>query len=159
MASAVVISAIALVFQAAMLYGTFRATQTLRDRVVAILPKVEGVLESSRIAIDEGRAGIAEVRQKSNQILDLANKQLGQLEGMLADASERSQRQFAHAEMVVRDLLDRVDETVALVHKGILKPVRGIAGITAGVRAMIQVLLRGNRPRPDRVTVDEEMFI
>jgi hypothetical protein len=39
-----------------------------------------------------------------------------------------------------------------------MRPIRGINGLAAGVGAAIQFLLRG-RPRPDRVTVDEEMFI
>src|SRR5712671_3880307 len=66
MAGAVSVSAIALVIQAFLLFGTFKATQTVRDRVVTMLPKVEALLDTSRAAVDEGRAGIAEIREKSN---------------------------------------------------------------------------------------------
>jgi hypothetical protein len=45
------------------------------------------------------------------------------------------------------------------VHQGILTPIRGITGVAAGVRAALQFLMRGTRPSPDQVTVDEEMFI
>lgn len=159
MAGAVVVSAAALVFQAVMLYGTFRAASTIRDRVVELLPKLEGLVDAARVAVDESRAGVAEVRAKSNQILELTHKQLQQLESFLAEAGERTRRQLSHAEAVIDDTLDRVEETVALVHKGILKPVRGAGAVIAGLRTMIQVLMRGNRPSPDRATADEEMFI
>ena len=159
MTGAVVVSAIALLLQLGTLFGILRVVLTLRERVLHLLPKVEGLVDASRVAVDESRAGIAEVREKSNEILDLTNKQLHQVEGLLADATERTRKQLDHAEVVIEDTLERVEETVALVHKGILKPVRGISGIISAVRTVLQVLMRGDRPSPDRVTVDEEMFI
>ena len=158
MAAAVSVSAIALVIQAFLLFGTFKATQTVRDRVITIMPKVEELLDTSRAAVDEGRAGIAELREKSNLLLDSGQKQMHTLQGILGDAQERSRRQFEHMELLVNDTLSRVEETVTLVHKGVMKPIRGINGLAAGVSAAFQFLLCG-RPRPDRVTVDEEMFI
>jgi len=158
MAGAVSVSAIALVIQAFLLFGTFKATQTVRDRVVTMLPKVEALLDTSRAAMDEGRAGIAEIREKSNMLLDTGQKQMQSLQSILGDAQERSRRQFEHMELLVNDTLNRVEETVALVHKGVLKPIRGINGVAAGISAAIQFLVRG-RSNPNRVTVDEEMFI
>ena len=53
----------------------------------------------------------------------------------------------------------RAQETVELVQRGVLAPIRGINGVAAGIRAALQFLLRGTRPSPGQVTVDEEMFI
>ena len=78
---------------------------------------------------------------------------------VLEEASLRTRRQLKNAEIVVEDALVRAQETVELVHKGILAPIRGINGVAAGVRAALQFLMRGTRPSPDQVTVDEEMFI
>ena len=158
MAGAVTVSAIALVIQAILLFSAYRATTIARDRIVTLLPKVEALLDTSRAAVDEGRAGIAEIREKSNLILDSGQKQMQSLQAIMGDAQERSRRQFEHMELLVNDTLSRVEETVTLVHKGVMRPIRGINGLAAGVGAAIQFLLRG-RPRPDRVTVDEEMFI
>ena len=41
---------------------------------------------------------------------------------------------------------------------GVLKPLRGISGIAAGVSAAIQFLM-SRRPNPHNATLDEEMFI
>jgi hypothetical protein len=57
------------------------------------------------------------------------------------------------------DTLSRTHETVALLHDGIMKPLREVNGIAAGVRAALGAMARGNRPTVDRATSDEEMFI
>jgi hypothetical protein len=46
-----------------------------------------------------------------------------------------------------------------LVHSGLMAPLREINGIAAGLKAAIQHLIRTGRPAPDRLHVDEEMFI
>ena len=155
----VAISAAAMIFQAAMLYGVYKASRELRDRIVPLTVKVDALVESSRSAVDEARIQIVEITTRTNQILDVARQQMETVEELLDDASLRTRRQLQNAEAVVEDALARTQETVALVHKGILSPIRGINGVAAGVRAALQFLLRGTRPSPDQVTVDEEMFI
>ena len=81
-----------------------------------------------------------------------------QLETLLSDASERTSKQLAYAEAVVEDTLNRVEATVDLVHKEVLKPIRGISGLAAGVGAALSYLL-SRRPNPHGATLDEEMFI
>jgi len=158
MAGFTLVAAVALVIQACLLFGMYRATATLSARVVLLLPKVESLMDTSKVAIEEGRETIAELRQKSNLILDSGHKQIKQLESLLSDAAERTTKQMAYAEAVVEDTLTRVEDTVALVHKGVLKPIRSITGIAAGVGAAVQYLMR-RRPNPERATLDEEMFI
>lgn len=159
MAGAVVVSAIALVIQAGLLFAVFRMTQSTQQRVMQVMPKVEGLVDASRVAVDESRSGIREIREKSSQLLDAGQTQMAQLQTLLGDASERTRRQLDHAELVIDDTMSRIEETVTLLHKGVLKPIRGAAGVVAGVRTAIDVLLRTRRRSPDRVTVDEEMFI
>lgn len=146
------VSAAALIFQAAMLYGTYKASRELRDRIVPVTVKVDALVDQTRISIGE-------ISTKTNQILDVARQQMETVEELLEDASLRTRRQLRNAEVVVEDALARAQETVELVHKGVLAPIRGINGVAAGVRAALHFLMRGARPSPDQVTVDEEMFI
>jgi hypothetical protein len=55
--------------------------------------------------------------------------------------------------------MTRAHQTVAMVHGGIIKPIREINGVAAGIRAALHYFMRGGRPAPDTVTADEEMFI
>jgi hypothetical protein len=155
----VAVSAAALVFQAAMLYGTYKASMELRDRIVPLTVKVDALVDTSRTTIDEARIRMGEIATRTNQILDVAKQQMETVEELLEDASLRTRRQLRNAEIVVEDALARTQETVELVHHGVLAPIRGINGVAAGVRAALTFLMRGTRPSPDQVTVDEEMFI
>jgi hypothetical protein len=155
----VAVSAAALIFQAVMLYGTYKASTELRDRIVPLTVKVDALVETSRSAVDEGRIRIGEITMRATEIMDVARQQLETVGELLDDASLRTRRQLEHAEILVDDTLTRAQDTVELVHKGILVPLRGINGVAAGVRAALQFLMRGTRPSPDQVTVDEEMFI
>ena len=180
MAVAVSLSAIAMVFGACFLFGIYKATAAVRDRVMLVIPKVEAVipkvdamlpkvdallpkidalLESSTQTVTESRAMIVDIRKKSNLILDSGQKQMQSLEVLISDASDRTRRQMEHAEMIVSDTLEKAEQTVGLVHKGIMKPIRGVTGVAAGVSAALQVLFRAGRTNPDEVTIDEEMFI
>jgi hypothetical protein len=154
------------------MFGMYKATVGLSDQVTkmlpkveallpkveAMLPKVEALIETSRSAVEESRATIVDIRQKSNQILDSGQRQIKSFELILSDAAERTTKQLAYAEAVVQDTLSRVEDTVGLVHRGVMKPIRGISGIAAGVGAAIQYLMRRS-PNPERATLDEEMFI
>ena len=155
----VAVSAAALIFQAAMLYGTYKASRELRDRIVPLTVKVDALVDTSRTTIDEARVKMGEITTRANQILDIARTQMETVEEVLQDASFRTRRQLERAEIVVDDAITRAQDTVELVHKGILAPIRGINGVAAGVRAALTFLMRGTRPSPDQVTVDEEMFI
>ena len=155
----VAISAIAMIFQAAMLYGTYKASREMRDRILPLAAKVDALVDTSRSVVEDARKTLTEVTSRTNQILDVALAQMETVEEFLEDASLRTRRQLARAETVVEDALARAQDTVELVHKGVLTPIRGINGVAAGVRAALQFLLRGTRPSPDQVTVDEEMFI
>lgn len=155
----VAVSAVALIFQAAMLYGTYRVSRELRDKIIPLTVKVNALVDTSRVTIDEARVKMTEITTRANQILDAAKEQMATVEEVLQDASIRTRRQLERAEIVVDDALTRAQDTVELVHKGVLAPIRGINGVAAGVRAALQFLMRGTRPSPDQVTVDEEMFI
>jgi len=153
------VAAIAMVMQAAMMYGVSKSARAVAERVAQLAPKVESLAESSRAAIDEGRASMAEITSRTKEILDTTQRQLNRVDRVLEDVEERARVQLDRAEAVVDDAVSRAQQTVAIVHGGIMKPIREINGVAAGVRAAIHYFMRGGRPTPDRVTVDEEMFI
>ncbi len=176
----VIVSAIALIVQAGTLLGIYKASRALEQNVTRLLPKVElllpkvealipkieimlpkveALVETSKGAVDDTRKLIEEVTVKTGAILDVTHKQLARIDEVLEDASGRARIQFDRAELVLDDAMTRAQETVITVHKGIMKPLREIQGVTAGVRTAINFLTRGRRNDPARATADEEMFI
>jgi cell division protein FtsL len=154
----VCISAIALLIQAGMLFGIYRSARALQENVQRLLPKIESLIDISRQTVEDSRKQILDITSKTSGILETARQQLERVEGVIEDATARAHIQLERAEMVVDDAMQRAHETVALVHGGIMKPLREIQGVAAGLRTVLQFLLRG-RPNPTQATSDEEMFI
>jgi len=159
MAVFVGVATVALVIQACMLFGIYKASRAMQQNTQRLTPKVEALMESSRTAIDDSRIQIIAVTTRANDILDSARKQMARFDELLSDAASRSRRQMDHAELILDDALDRAEKTIATVHGGVMKPIREINAVAAGLRAALHFLMRGGRPNPDEVTVDEEMFI
>jgi len=155
----VIVSAVAMCTQAFFLFGMYKAARAFQEKAVPLIPKMDALVESSRAAIDDSRRQIHEITVKTADILDITRKQLARVDEVLEDASGRARVQFDRAEMVIDDAMTRTQETVALVHSGIMKPLREIQGVTAGVRAALNFLMRGRNNGPVHATADEEMFI
>lgn len=155
----VIIAAIALCIQAGMLFGMYRATRSLQDRVMPLLPKVESLVESARTTVDHSRLQLAEMTGKANEILDSTKAQMRKVEEVIGDATSRAKVQMERVEMVMDDTLSRTHETVVALNSGILKPLREINGIAVGIKTAFAHLSRGNRPNVAEATSDEEMFI
>jgi len=153
------IAAIALCVQAGMLFGIWKAARATHERIVVVLPKVERFLESSEDAISQSKKQILEITTKTNLILDSTRVQLAKVDDLLTDASTRAKFQMDRAELVLDDAMSKAQETVSVVHSGVMRPLREIQGVAAGIRTAFQVILKGGRPSVASATQDEEMFI
>jgi len=155
----VIISAIALCIQAGMLFGLNKKTKDLHDQIAPLVPKVETLLKTTQSTVEQSRQQIIEITAHTNEILKSAKHQMATIEEVVTDGAARAKVQMERVEMVLDDTISRAHETVAVVHAGILRPLREISGLTAGLRAALSYLARSNRPSVDRATSDEEMFI
>ena len=154
----VCISAIALLIQMGMLIGMYKAARGMQESVQKLLPKIESLIDTSRQTVEDSRKQIVEITSKTSDILDTARKQLERVDSVLEDATARAHVQLEHAELVLDDAMERAHDTVVQVHTGIMKPLREIQGVSAGLRAALNYLMRG-RNGPVHATADEEMFI
>jgi hypothetical protein len=84
---------------------------------------------------------------------------MARVDDLVADASMRAKVQMDRAETVLENTLTRVNDTVNTVHGTILRPIREITGVAAGVKAAVGHLLKGAPANVAQVTTDEEMFI
>jgi hypothetical protein len=166
MAAFVIISAIALCIQAGMLAGIYKTTKALEQAILPLLPKVQSLVEKTSVIVEQSGRQITtitaqanEILESSKDILDSTKRQVAIVEDLVGDAAVRARVQMDRAELVLDDTLSRAHETVAVLHDGVMRPLREVHGLAAGIRAALAALARGNRPTPDRATSDEEMFI
>ena len=166
MAAFVVISAIALLIQMGTMIAIYKTTKAFQAQAKEFqitantaLRKAETLIDAVTVVTEQGRKQISEVADRANGILDDARLQVAKVDSFLTDATGRARLQMDRAEMVLDDAMNRLQETVALVHGGIMRPLREVTGIAAGIRAAVLSLTRGGRPSVAQATSDEEMFI
>ena len=153
------LATIALIVQAAMLLGMFLVAREVRSKVLVILPEAQTILGIVRRTTEKVETHVDRIGNTSGAILDVTKQQLARVDGLLGDATQRAKLQMDRAEMVLDDTMTRVQTTVSFVQSGVVRPVREIHGIFAGVRTALSHLGRSRRPTVDHATSDEEMFI
>jgi F0F1-type ATP synthase membrane subunit b/b' len=158
-ALAAVVMAVVAVLKLLILARMGKSAAAVQIRIQDFLAKAEPVLADAKAAIGESRQHWAQLSAKANEVLDLSRKQLSSIDNVLSEATARAMVQMERAELVLDDAMGRVQETIALVHSGFLKPIREVNGLITGFHAGIMQLLRGGRTTPERATHDDEMFI
>lgn len=158
MAGAIAVAALAIVVQAVLLAAIYSTNRRMREQVSTLVGKAEPALESAQRLLEELRRSASDITTKSGEIIELSRKQLLRLDEVLGEAATRSRAQMERLEMVLDDFISRFQETTALVQSGIIRPIRHINGLTAGIRAAVAALA-GAKTTVAQATHDEEMFI
>jgi len=127
--------------------------------VEQISRNTEPVLQAARELMLETRERVASITGNINEISQLAKGQMTRIDGFVKETTERAQLQIVRLDQLVEATLTRVEETTEVIQRGVLKPVREIAAVTAGVRAALEFLARRSRKTVERATHDEELFI
>ncbi len=159
MTAFVVIAGLSLLLQLAFIFGIYKTTKAMQEKITVLLPKVETLVDSSQKAVTEGKQQILEITAKTNEILESTKRQLAKVEVVVNDATGRAKVQLDRAEMVLDDTMGRAHETVAMVHTGLMRPLKEIHAVSAGIRAALGYLATSGRPSVAQATQDEEMFI
>jgi hypothetical protein len=153
------LTAISLLAQAIGVVVLIFIAQDVRAKLMTVWPEIQAIIGTSRRTVDQAEKHIASIGASGVAILEVTKQQLAKVDDLMSDASTRAKVQMERAEMVMDDTMTRVQETVSVVQRGVLRPVREVHGILTGFRTAISHLSRGPRPTVDHATSDEEMFI
>jgi methyl-accepting chemotaxis protein len=154
------VAAISLVAMAGMVFGMYRSSKLMRERVTSFMDKVEPLADSARQTLDETREQTKGILADVKELTASGRKQMAAVESLLDDLSQTARLQAERVDGGVEMTLRRVNETTEIVQKTILEPIRQIRGVVSAVTAVMEHLSGASRrPTPDRATSDEEMFI
>lgn len=152
--------ALSQVGQMVALFSLHKRAKALQHKVDVILPQAESLMQTAQKTIEQSRKQIVDVTTKANDVLDTARTQLVRVDGLMADVTTRARVQMDRAELVLDDTFGRVQDTVATLHGGVMKPLREIGGVSAGIRAALLHMMKSGKPSSvAQATHDEEMFI
>lgn len=153
------LAAFAMIVQAAMLVGLFLVAKQLRAKVFELMGPAQSLIATSQKTLGQVEGYIGKIGDSTNSILETTKGQVERINLLLNDASTRAKVQLERAEMVLDDTMTRVQTTASYIQSGVLRPVREVHGIFAGVRTALMHLSRPGRATVDHATADEEMFI
>lgn len=159
MAVAVAISSISLLMNALAAIGTFRAVKKLRDDVAPLIPEVKRTLLEANKAIETTVQDVRSLVEMGRDVLGDLKEQVQHIDTARSDLTEQVKIHGQRLELVTDDVLGRIQEVVGIFHSSVVRPVREVSGIVAGVKTAVQTFILGRRGSPNRATQDEEMFI
>ncbi len=159
LAISVTVSSISLLVSAISVLGLYRTVKKLHAEVSPLIPQAQATLAEAKTTMTETLVEVRGVTERLRTVLDLVEVQVQGIDSARKELSTHLKVQGERLELVVDDILGRTQEVVGVVHGSVLKPVREVTGMVAGVKAALQSLLTGRRPTVDRATQDDEMFI
>lgn len=154
-----VVSGIGLLVQGLSSFGLYRKIRKLQEQIAPLIPQAQETLQDARATIKVTRERVEEIAQKASASLDLVNRQLVAFDQTRGEFTERLRVQTERLELVLDDSLSRVQDVVGTLHRGVIRPVKEVAGLLAGIRAGVETFLRGRRPSVAEATHDDELFI
>ncbi len=87
-------------------------------------------------------------------------EQVERLGGLLHEAGDRARHRLEQIDQTVESTMDRVEQVGDSMKRAVMKPMREVTGVAAGISAAVATLVHGSRRSSvDSATQDEEMFI
>jgi len=173
-AVAVFLACVASVVQAVILTAVYRAgkeaqkagkeAQTklapLVDHFDAFLATFNNLLTTSGKLLEENRPRIAEITTETLAVAKTTRLQAERIGELIDDASGRAKVRIAQIDQTLEHTVEQVEHASDAVKSAVLKPVKEVNGLVAGVKAALSTYAQGgNRNSPENATQDEEMFI
>jgi len=157
--AAVVISGIALVMHAIASIGILLSVRKIHRDVAPLIPEAKATLIQAQKTLSETARDVREVTDRARDVIHSAQVQLANFDEARGEMVTHLKVQGERVELVVDDILSRVQEVVDVVSGSVLRPVREVSGIVSGVKTAVRTFMMGRRPTVERATHDDEMFI
>jgi len=159
-AGAVILACFAFVVQSVVVVLLYRTARNTQTKIMPLVARVEPILNTTRQILEENKARVAEISVEAVEIAKTARVQAERIADLLSDSSERAKARLAQIDRTVDETVEQVEQVGGAVKTAVMKPVKEVNGLMAGMKAALSTLASGNRrPSVDHVTQDEEMFI
>jgi ABC-type transporter Mla subunit MlaD len=156
---AVAISSVALLMHAFASIRLARTAQKLYNEISPLIPQASETMRQAQVTLTETARDVRDITSSAKATLDAMQNQIEQIDRARTELSTHVRAQGERLELVLDDIFSRLQEVIGVVHGSVIRPVREIGSLVAGVKAGVQALFLGRRPTVDRATHDEEMFI
>jgi uncharacterized protein YoxC len=137
----------------------FVEVRPILSKVVEVLGAAKPIVENAGAIVQDLRPKIALVSSDVVEIVGVGKHQVQDASVLVTDFMGRARAKVERVDDAVDQTVEHVHQAGEAVKRSVLKPVRGVEGILAGVKAGIATYASGRRTTIDHITQDEEMFI
>jgi hypothetical protein len=161
----IVIAAVAIVVQMAILLGMYFQMKTAIEKFTTIATdvkvRVDPILLRVNRILEDSEDKIASITSDTAEITRLARGQAQRIDRVVTDSLERLRVQVIRADQILAGALEVIEDTGTKVRKTLWAPVQQVSAVLKGVKVGIDVLRgsQGRRAESDGATQDEELFI
>jgi len=156
---AVAVSSLSLLVQAIASWRLYQSVRRLQEEVTPLIPQARAALEQAQTTFRQAAVELHEAAEMAKNIMESVQEQVDGIDRARQEIAAQWRVQSERIDLVLEDILGRVQDVVGVVHGTVMRPVREVSGMVAGVKAALQTLLLARRPTVDRATHDDEMFI
>jgi methyl-accepting chemotaxis protein len=129
-------------------------------KVAPVADRVESVLATANRIMEENRPRISELSGEAVEIVRSGREQVERIGELLHDAGDCARARLEQIDQAVESTVEQVGQVGDAVKRAVLRPVREVNGLAAGISAAVATLVHHSRkPSVDQATQDEEMFI
>lgn len=162
-AAFIVVAAIAIALQAAIMVALFLQVRTAIRNFTRIATqfqaRVDPILLRANRVLEDSEARIASIMEDASELTRLARGQAQKVDRVLTDAAERLRVQVIRADRILTGTLEMIEEAGTTLRSKVWQPVHQASAILKGVKAGLDFLRNRRRTDADRPTEDEELFI
>jgi hypothetical protein len=160
----VIITALAFVAQAGILYGIYRVVTGSRRDFDVLRTELKNRVEPLALTLTEIVTNSKEpVRNITSNLADISRilrQRTDHVDSVVAELTDRSRLQVLRIDQMVTELVQKAQSTADVVERGIIAPVSEVSALIKGVRAGLEFLVgRRRSSRVGEVAQDEQMFI
>lgn len=156
---AVAVSSVSLLIQAIAAWRVYRSVRKLQEEISPLIPRARAAIEQAEATLRQAAADLRDAAGKAKGLLEAAQAQVDNIDRARQEIAAQWRVQSERIDLVLEDILGRVQDVVGVLHGTVMRPVREVSGMVAGVKAALQTLLLARRPTVERATHDDEMFI
>ena len=139
----------------------WRAGWVLVQRAGEIAVSASQVVATANDVMVDARPQLKDMSVEAAAIVRTGREQVERLGELIQDAGDVARNRIEQIDHAVTSTVDQVEHVGETVKTAVMRPVREVNGLAAGISAAVSTLVRGQQRKSsvDAATQDEEMFI
>ncbi|HTS65671.1 MAG TPA: hypothetical protein VMH28_26795 [Candidatus Acidoferrales bacterium] len=132
----------------------------MADKFGVLAERATAMTASATRILDDTRPKVTQISNETARLVRAGREQVEHIGGVLHDATDRARTRLEKIDNAVENTVEQVEQVSGAMKRAMLRPVKEVNGLAAGISAAVSTLVRGQRKSSvDSATQDEEMFI